>query len=98
MNVLIPGATGFVGQELLLRVNQAGHTARILARDPISPAVRKLVPELAKQLHTGDVTKPESLKDALDGIDAVIHLVGIIGELGENTFENVHTRGTQNIL
>src|SRR6266478_5840040 len=26
------------------------------------------------------------------------HLVGIIGEIGENTFENIHTVGTQNIL
>jgi NADH dehydrogenase len=30
-------------------------------------------------------------------MDAVIHLVGIISEVGASTFENVHTRGTGNI-
>src|SRR5207237_1119041 len=29
---------------------------------------------------------------------AVIHLVGIISKVGRNTFENVHTQGTQNIV
>ncbi len=28
----------------------------------------------------------------------MIHLVGIISEMGKNTFENVHTLGTQNIV
>jgi NADH dehydrogenase len=32
------------------------------------------------------------------GTDAVIHLVGIISEVGQSTFESVHTRGTQNVL
>ena len=31
-------------------------------------------------------------------MEAVIHLVGIISEVGESTFENVHQRGTRNIL
>jgi NADH dehydrogenase len=31
-------------------------------------------------------------------VDAVIHLVGIIVESGVQTFENVHTRGTQNLI
>ena len=31
-------------------------------------------------------------------MDAVIHLVGIISEAGDQTFENVHTRGTQNLV
>ncbi len=39
-----------------------------------------------------------SLEGAVDGMEAVIHLVGIISEAGESTFENVHTRGTRNIV
>ena len=31
-------------------------------------------------------------------MEAVVHLVGIISEVGQNTFENVHPRGTENIV
>ena len=41
---------------------------------------------------------PQSLEPVLDGMDAVIHLVGIISEVGNSTFENVHTRATQNLV
>ena len=38
------------------------------------------------------------MEGGLNGVDAVVHLVGIISEVGENKFENVHTRGTENIV
>ena len=38
------------------------------------------------------------MEGGLNGVDAVVHLVGIISEVGQNTFENVHTRGTENIV
>jgi NADH dehydrogenase len=47
---------------------------------------------------SGNVLQPDSLRGAADGCDAVIHLVGIISEVGEQTFENVHFRATQNVL
>jgi len=34
----------------------------------------------------------------MEGCEAIIHLVGIISEVGEQTFENVHLRATQNLL
>src|SRR5262249_8314327 len=48
----------------------------------------------------GDVMSRQSLDHAMDGCDAVIHLVGIIREhpaIGV-TFERVHTQGTINVL
>jgi len=38
------------------------------------------------------------MEGGLNGVEAVVHLVGIISEVGQNTFENVHTRGTENIV
>ena len=46
------------------------------------------------EVQPGDVLNAASLSGAVNGIQAVIHLVGIISEVGESTFENVHTRGT----
>ncbi len=48
--------------------------------------------------HLGDVTQASSLRGALGGVEAIIHLVGIISQVGPSTFENVHVRGTQNVL
>jgi NADH dehydrogenase len=50
------------------------------------------------EIHVGNILNPESLRGALKEIDAVIHLVGIISEVGEGTFENVHVRGTENVV
>ena len=50
------------------------------------------------ELREGNVLDAASLLAAMQGADAVIHLVGIISEIGEQTFENVHTRATQNMV
>lgn len=91
MTVLVTGATGFVGREVLRQLRAAGHHVRILARNP-----QRAAP--AADVHVGNVLHPESLRCAADGCDAVIHLVGIISEIGEQTFENVHLGATQNVL
>ena len=46
----------------------------------------------------GDITDASSLHNALDGIDTVVHLVGIIEEKGDLTFKNVHVKGTNNLI
>src|SRR5258708_10127125 len=50
------------------------------------------------QVRAGNVLDASSLPPGLPGVDAVIHLIGIISEIGENTYENVHARGTQNMV
>ena len=50
------------------------------------------------EVHKGDVTDAPSLARALDGIDSVIHLVGIISEAGNRTFERIHIQGTRNMV
>ncbi len=98
MKVLVTGATGFVGREILRQLHAAGQSIRILARHPQSPRVREAISRWGAKPHAGDVLEAASLHGALEGIEAVIHLVGIISEVGQSTFENVHTRGTANIV
>ena len=95
MNIFITGATGFVGREILGQLGRAGHTVRILARNPDAPEVQELISKHKAEVHRGNVLEPGSLRGSLEGVDAVVHLVGIISEIGQNTFENVHTRGTE---
>jgi uncharacterized protein YbjT (DUF2867 family) len=93
MNVLVTGGTGFVGREITCQLGVAGHAVRLLARHPNTRVLTQ-----GTTISTGNILDPASLADACAGMDAVIHLVGIISEAGAQTFENVHTRGTENVV
>lgn len=98
MQVLVTGGTGFVGREVLRQLAAAGHTARVLVRRPDSSSAQALVRRSGVRVVRGDVLDPATLPAAMAGADAVIHLVGIISEVGRNTFENAHTRATENVV
>jgi uncharacterized protein YbjT (DUF2867 family) len=98
MKVLVTGATGFVGQEVVRTLHEAGHQIRILARHGGSTAVQELVARYGAEVRLGDVTAAAGLPGAAEGNEAIIHLVGIISEVGAATFENVHTRGTEHMV
>ena len=98
MKVLVTGATGFVGREILRELPRAGHETHILTRDGYADGTEAAEKGLSAQIHFGNLLNLDSLKHACRGMDAVIHLVGIISELGENTFDNIHTLGTQNMV
>jgi NADH dehydrogenase len=95
MRLLLTGATGFVGRHLLGRLLAEGKNVRALVRNPqkigLDPA-----PNL--ELVQGDVTEGAGLDQAMHGCDAVVHLVGIIVESGNATFERVHQQGTRNVV
>src|SRR6266404_2658695 len=98
MKVFVTGATGFVGQEILRGLCEAGHSIRFLAHNPGGNVAREFASRYGAEARPGNVLDVGSLDGALGGSDAVIHLVGIISEVGENIFENVHTLGSQNVL
>ncbi len=98
MKVLVTGATGFVGREIMRELPRAGHETHILTRDGYEDSTQAAEKDLSAKIHFGNILNLDSLQRACQGMDAIIHLVGIISEVGENTFENVHTIGTKNIV
>ncbi|MGH2560431.1 MAG: SDR family oxidoreductase [Thermomicrobiales bacterium] len=90
--IFITGGTGFVGGNL--RQALSGRPLRLLVRDPAGQEL----PGPDVELATGDVTRPDSLRGALDGCDTVIHLVAIIAESGGATFDGVIRQGAANVL
>jgi len=97
MKVFVTGGTGFVGREILGQLLSAGDEVRALVRDGSQD---KLSGHQNLETHIGDVTDAASLVGALDGCDAVIHLVGIIREFPGRgiTFKKMHVTATENIL
>jgi uncharacterized protein YbjT (DUF2867 family)/plastocyanin len=96
MKILLTGASGFVGSTVLSQLLSEGHNVRVLVRD--SESFEKL--ELKHQVEAfyGNILYAPSIAGCMSGIEAVIHLVGIIAEVGENTFDRVHRVGTQNLV
>ena len=88
---LITGGTGFGGTEI--RRALADRELRMLVRDPSS--VRDAG---SAEVVQGDVLDPASLVPAMKGIDSVVHLVAVIEESGDQTFDRVIRQGTENIL
>jgi NADH dehydrogenase len=96
--VLLTGGTGFVGLEVARALSAAGYTFRVLARNPKSPAAQTAAGLGGAALCEGDVTDARSLPRAMDGVQTVIHLVGIIREARQITFELLHTKATRNVV
>lgn len=97
MNVLVTGATGFIGGHLVERLVSDGHRVRILAR-PTSDL--SLVGPLGVEVHVGDVTEYRGVREAADGCEVVFHAarVQILGSRSYARFRDVNVAGTENVV
>ncbi len=91
--IFLTGGTGYVGGNI--REALAGRPIRLLVRDKAA-AADLAGPDV--EVVEGDVTRPETLRGAMDGCEAVIHLVAIIAEEGGATFDGVIHQGTVNVV
>lgn len=69
--ILVTGATGNVGAELVRTLSERGEQVRALVRDPAKAAFAPGV-----EAVTGDLNRPETLTDALDGVHGLFLLPG----------------------
>jgi nucleoside-diphosphate-sugar epimerase len=69
--VLVTGATGFIGFEVARQLSQRGFKPRLLVRRPLRAA---MLASLEAELVQGDLESPRSLERAVQGVDTVIHL------------------------
>jgi uncharacterized protein YbjT (DUF2867 family) len=93
MTVLVVGATGSIGSLAVEESIRAGHAVRALVRTP--GRARRLPPEA--QVVVGDVTRPETLSGAVEGVDAIVFTHGSDGG-GKVGAEIVDYGGVRNVL
>jgi uncharacterized protein YbjT (DUF2867 family) len=93
--ILVAGATGGVGQRVVRKLLIQGQPVRILVRN--AAKARKLFgagPEVA----VGDVRRPETLAEPMQGIEAVICTIGARVPLGDNSPKQVDYEGVRNLV
>lgn len=68
--LLLTGATGLIGSAMLRRLVADGESVRCLVRDP-----RRLGPQRVRvQIALGDLNDARSFRNAMRGVDTVVHL------------------------
>ena len=93
-NVLVTGATGFVGRALCAHLAATGHA--------VTPAVRR-ESGLAHEVVVGDIGSSTDWTMALAGCDAVVHLAARVHVMRDEAidplteFRAVNTQGTLNL-
>lgn len=96
--ILVTGAAGYIGSNLVRRLVETGQPVRALVHNPEKAAARLADVRDRIEIVRGDVTRPDTLTPAVEGVSAVVHLVAIAMERGDATYEAVNTRGTINMV
>lgn len=92
--ILLTGATGTVGSALLRRLTVAGAQVRCLVRDP-----KRLGPERVRvQIALGDLADPASFRNALRGVDTVVHLAASIRDQPRGSIEELNAMATLRLV
>jgi NADH dehydrogenase len=92
--ILLTGATGNVGSAVLRRLTAKGERVRCLVRDP-----RRLGSERVRvQIALGDLSDPASFRNALRGVDTVVHLAASIRDQPRASIEELNGVATLRLV
>ena len=96
MRYFVTGATGFLGGRLIRQLREHGHEVVALVR---TLEGSDDLHRLGVELHRGDVTDPDSMRDGMAGAAGVFHLAAWY-KLGTDPAraELVNVNGTGNVL
>jgi len=95
MKILVTGANGFIGSNLVKRLISEGNEVHSLVR---KTSDLSFLDQVSTKLIYGDITDRSSLKNALKDIDMVYHVAGLAADWGPyELFERINFSGTQNV-
>ncbi len=98
---MVTGATGYVGNYVVKALLEAGHRVVAVSRKGAKSSTasgKDLGTQSGAKYVVGDVASGAGLTEAAQGCEAVINLVGVIAERGDQTFQRVHVDGTRHAL
>lgn len=96
--VVVFGGSGFVGKQVVRALAKRGARVRVPMRRPhLGNALRVLGDVGQIQLVQANVRFPESIDAALEGATAVVNLVAVLAERGQQNFSTLHVEAAQAI-
>lgn len=90
MRLLVTGATGLMGSNVVKLARDRGHEVDALVRDPATAG--ELV-ELGARLVRGDILDGESVAEAVAQVDGVVHAAAVLGGGYSTATSDDHMRG-----
>jgi UDP-glucose 4-epimerase len=102
--VLVTGGAGFIGSHLVDKLISRGYSVVVLDNFHSGKieSFREILGRASFEVIEGDIRDRKAVREAMDGVDAVVHLAALIDveESVNNPFEthNVNVNGTLNIL
>ncbi|HEX8102631.1 MAG TPA: NAD(P)-dependent oxidoreductase [Solirubrobacteraceae bacterium] len=91
ISLLLTGAGGLVGTRLLPRLVDAGYDCRALIRRDVE------LPAGATAVR-GDLLEADSLRAAVEGVDAIVHLAAFFRTSDEDAIWRANRDGTRNLV
>ncbi len=101
MRVMVTGGTGFIGSFTAAALIEAGHEVRLLVRSQEKMETVFAIHEIEiDDFVLGDVTDPESVAEALEGCDAVVHAAALVAtaEKYADQVWQTNVEGTINVI
>jgi NADH dehydrogenase len=95
--ILVTGATGTVGQALVPKLLERGDEVRVLVRDPRKLGRLRVEVRIALG-DLGELADPRVLRQALRGVDSVVHLAAAIRDQPTATVEELNGLATARLL
>jgi len=95
MTVLVTGGTGFVGPKVVHALRAEDRAVRLLVR---KPEKQERFRAWGCEVVQGDMTDAESLRQAVEGCEAVVHLVGLAPFADPKATQRVMERGTRDLV
>ncbi len=102
--VLVAGATGYLGKFAVQVFKERGYRVKVLTRsrerlaEPGPFTAPALTDADMDEVFVGELTKPETLKGLMDGVDWVFSSVGISRQRDGLTFEQVDYQCNRNLI
>ncbi len=95
--ILVTGATGTVGRALVPKLLERGDEVRVLVRDPRKLGRLRVEVRIALG-DLGELGDPRVARQALRGVDTVIHLAAAIRDQPRRVVEEINGLGTARLL
>jgi 2-alkyl-3-oxoalkanoate reductase len=96
MKVLVTGASGFLGGHVVERLTARGDQVRALVRKTSNRAHLERLPGI--ELFEGSVEQVDRVREAVEGVDAIVHSAGLIKARSTDEFFAVNVGGTSNLV